>query len=137
MIYRTQDSGIVRQATSQVDFELEGFHLREWLADDENVALTNLRGDVSLFERQWRNPSIVTGHYFFFSRGREALDVAKEMLEEIWKEEYKVKTILGLTPVTHRGALWLNKRLGFKTIDTIDAITGPCRLVQLSKETQE
>lgn len=134
MINRIRNSDVVSKAVKRYKEEIVGLNVPEWVNNPANVALRNEQGDVSLFERNWRQPNTVSGHYFFISRGSAARKAAEEMLEEIFTGDYGVEIITGLTPVTHRGALMMNKFLGFKTVDTVDTEIGDCELVMLTKE---
>jgi hypothetical protein len=133
---RTYDVDKINAATVQYSEEIEGFTPEEWLDNKMNIALINNNDDVALFEHQQALTDTVCGHYFFHSRGREAERAAKEFLEEIFTNYY-VKTITGLTPETHKGALWMNQRLGFKEYGNVDTVVGPCRFVMLTKEHYE
>jgi hypothetical protein len=110
---------------------LSGFDPNEWIKDQRNVALTNAVGDISLFQRLL--PSVVIGHYFYISRGRAALDVATEMLKEIFTGPYDVEVIEGLSPLGKLGARWLNRKLGFKSHGVVDTVSGPCEIVIMTK----
>ena len=129
---RTYDVTLVKRATSQYAEEIEGFEPEEWLSNDLNIALINEQGDVALFENQELLTNTVCGHYFFFSRGKEAVKVATQFLHYTFDKTY-VETITGLTPVGHKGALWMNRRLGFKEHGEIDTVVGPCKFVVLTK----
>jgi hypothetical protein len=134
LIQRTFDPVKVKAATAQYAEEIEGFHPDDWLANDMNIALTNEDDDIALFEHQVDLTNTVCGHYFFFSRGKKAVKASKEFLEEIFSGKYYVETIIGLTPETHKGALWMNRRLGFKDHGQVKTVIGPCRFVMLTKE---
>lgn len=132
---RTFDISKIKAAVAQYAEEIEGFDPYYWLQNPNNIALINDNDDVALFEHQYRLTNTVCGHYFFFSRGKQAVAAAQKFLEEIFSNEYKVDTIIGLTPENHKAALWMNRRLGFKDNGQIDSITGPCRFVTLTKQT--
>lgn len=134
---RTYDLEKIIIATKQYAKEIEGFYPEEWLSNDLNIALVNDDGDVALFEHQEGLENTVCGHYFFFSRGKQAVKAATEFLKEIFSENYYVQTITGLTPEEHKGALWMNRRLGFKDYGQVDTCVGPCRFVMLTKEQWE
>lgn len=137
MIFRTKDVKKVVDAVSQYQEEVLGFEPDDWLKNHDNVALVK-GDDVSLFERQYDlGDDVVCGHYFFFSRGRAARDTAKEMLKEAFTGPYNINRIAGLTPVDHRGALWMNKQLGFKSYGQVDTPAGPCEFVLLTKQEWE
>jgi hypothetical protein len=101
------------------------------------VALTNKNKDIALFERVAAAPSAVYGHYFFWSRGKDAVKASEEFLKEIFRGDYGVEIIVGLTPTTHKGALWLNQRLGFKKIEVVPSIVGDLQMVMLTKKEWE
>lgn len=135
MIYRTYDPVLVAYALETYDETPLGLDISDWLMYNTNVALADEHGNVALFERQARLPSSVCGHYFFHSRGRAAINAAEGFLKEIFTGPYDVQTIIGLTPVEHKGANWMNRKLGFKQHDTIDTEVGPCGFFLLTKNT--
>jgi hypothetical protein len=122
---------------SQYAERIEGFYPVEWLSNLNNVALTNKNKDIALFERVAAAPSAVYGHYFFWSRGKDAVKASEEFLKEIFRGDYGVEIIVGLTPTTHKGALWLNQRLGFKKIEVVPSIVGDLQMVMLTKKEWE
>ena len=134
MITRTRSQKLVSAATAQYADEIDGFDPEEWLASDDNVALAN-GNNVALFEREM--PGVVTGHYFFFCRGREAIELSKQMLNEIFTGPYNVQVIRGLTPLDNKGALWISRKLGFKPYGDIKTHVGLCRLFILTKQEWE
>jgi hypothetical protein len=136
-ITRTRNIDIINAATKEYKHELTGFYPDLWLSIPMNVVLTNENGDVGLFERTAEMDGTVTGHYFFHSRGREALRTAKEMLREIFTGPYDVTSIVGLTPLEKKGALWMNRQLGFGHEEEVDTVAGPCRFVLLTKQEWE
>jgi hypothetical protein len=131
---RTYSTDKVKAATSQYATEIVGFEPEEWLSNEMNIALINDNDDVALFEHQVNLTNTVCGHYFFFSRGKEAIRASKDFLNDIFSNDYYVETITGLTPEEHKGALWMNRRLGFIDHGRIDTAIGPCRFVMLTKE---
>jgi membrane-bound inhibitor of C-type lysozyme len=134
---RTYSIEKVKKATSQYAEEIVGLDVVEWLSNPYNVALTNSNDDIAMFERVHAAPSTVYGHYFFWSRGKDARNAAKQFLKEIFTGNYNVQVILGLTPLEHKGALWLNRQLGFKEIGQTDSVVGELRMVMLTKKEWE
>lgn len=134
---RTFDSHLITKAVSQYAEQITGFEPDEWTQNTWNVALTNDNEDIALFERQELNPVAVFGHYFFWSRGKDAVKAAKEFLKEIFTDGYSVEVIMGLTPVEHKGALWLNKQLGFKPVEIVNSHVGDLQMVMLTKNEWE
>jgi hypothetical protein len=134
---RTTDLSVIHAATDPWKEEIVGFDPEVWINIPGNLALTNEYGDVALFERQYLQPSAVCGHYFFHSRGVKACKVAKQFLGEAFSGSYGISTIIGLTPLTKRGALRMNNYLGFQSLGQIETVIGPCELVMLTKEQWE
>jgi hypothetical protein len=129
---RTYNAPVVKKA---VEVIIDPFDAEEWLAADENVALTNESGDHAIFERFYDNQTAVFGHYFFVSRGRAAIEAGKQFLAEIFTGPYNVHTVMGLTPVEHKAALWMNRQLGFKeTGEVLPHRLGDVKMVILTKE---
>jgi hypothetical protein len=131
---RTYDLEKVRTAVSQYADQIVGLNVEEWLGNPKNIALINGNDDVALFEHQHFLTDTVCGHYFFFSRGKEALKAGRLFLREIFSGRYYVQTIVGITPEDHKGALWMNKQLGFKDNGSLETMIGPCRFVSLTRE---
>ena len=130
---RTYDLNKIKAATSQYAEEIEGFEPSGWIENELNIALINDNDDIALFEHQADLADTVCGHYFFFSRGKEAIKAANEFLDYVFENTY-VKIIIGLTPAEHKAALWMNRRLGFKENGQVDTVVGPCKFVLLTKE---
>lgn len=133
MIYRTFDLDLVSFGLSSYE-EIVGLDSEVWLANPDNIALANEYGDVGMFERQYRSPTTVAGHYFFVSRGKRAREEAKKFLKEVFTGPYNVHSIVGLTPVEHKAAAWMTRQLGFTFYDEINTEVGPCTFALLTKE---
>ena len=131
MITRNHDVGLLMETMGPYEDELVGFYPEEWLANKDNVCLTDGNGNFTLFQRF--SPEVVMGHYFLKARGKEAIKLCEEFLEEIFTGPYNVSIIQGITPHNKLGALWMNKKLGFKSSGTVNTIAGLCELVVLSK----
>jgi hypothetical protein len=87
----------------------------EWLSDPVNIVLENEHGDLALFEYGFPTRKLYSGHYFFKSRGRQALNAARDFLDEIFNSCYNISIVLGLTPVEHKAARWMSRQVGFKS----------------------
>lgn len=112
MITSTRDVAAVTEALDDSDLVDKSFNLDEWLSSPYNLALTNPDGDVGLFE--YNQPGLYTGHYFFKSRGARAIQVAVDMLEEMFFRR-GARVIRGLTPSDKRAAAFVTRRLGFQS----------------------
>lgn len=117
MIKRSRDPEEVVEYTDLYPkaFESGEITLEEWLSEEGNIALVNDKGDAALFSQEEGFPFIKVGHYFFRARGRKAIESGKEFLGEIFSGEHgDIFAVVGATPLEHKGALWMNKKLGFK-----------------------
>lgn len=127
---RTKDIDLVLKGTNQYAEDIKNFHPYEWVEDDKNIALTNDNEDIALFE--YMKDGVVVGHYFFHSRGRQAIEAAKKFLKEIFSD-YDVKMIIGLTPLLNKKAKWMNRRLGFRYHGIVKTEVEPCEIVIMTK----
>lgn len=82
-----------------------------WISDPTNIVLTNDSGDLAIFEIGVKN--IYTGHYFFKSRGRAAMNAGRDFLDELFNTCYNIPILMGLVPLDNLGARWLSRQLGF------------------------
>lgn len=85
----------------------------EWLADPVNIALENEQGDLALFEYGLPQKKIYSGHYFFKSRGKQAIVTARAFLDELFNSCYNIHVLMGLVPIENRAARWMSRRIGF------------------------
>lgn len=131
MISRHYDAPSLMETMGPYENELVGFDPSAWLDNPDNVCLTDGDGNFTLFQRF--SPNVVMGHYFLKARGREALSLCEKFLEEIFTGPYGVEIIQGITPQNKLGALWMNKKLGFRSSGTVETEIGPHELVVLSK----
>lgn len=97
----------------------------EWVADPDNIFLVNECGDLSLFEHH-ENAKVVTGHYYFKSRGKRAVQSAKDFLTEVFY--LGVQAIVGKTPIRNLGARWMSRHLGFTSYGVVQTFKEPCEL---------
>lgn len=135
---RTTDVNLVGRAMAQYPPAIQAVDPQQWLMFEDNVALTNDNKDVAMFERNESIPSSVYGHYFFWSRGKEAVKAGREFLKELFTtKHYGVEVVIGLTPVDNKAALWMNRQLGFKQIDTLRGPEGDVVMVTLTKQDWE
>lgn len=128
---RTFDPDVICQAVAPYLHELHGFIVDDFVKDEDNYAFTNENLDVSLFQMQ--RPGVYCGHYFFHSRGRAAVNVARLFLDEAFASGV-VQVVEGLTPLHKLGALWVNKQLGLKSYGVTDTSAGLCEIVIVTKK---
>lgn len=103
--------------------------IRDWLEKPENIALEK-DGSFGLFT--WDYDGLYCGHYFFRVRGKEAFDLATNMIDEIFSRG--AKAIRGMTPIDNKPAVFMTRRLGFGDYGIIDTPRGPCHLFILNRK---
>lgn len=92
----------------------------EWLSQPENIVLENDRGDLALFEYSFPIKKVYSGHYYFQSRGRMAIQVARGFLDELFNSCYNINVLMGFVPNDRKDARWLTKKVGFTSYGVED-----------------
>jgi len=133
MVVRTFDADGFSQACEQVRDMAVGYDPEAWIANTDNVVLTDGEGSYALFERTGL-PHVAVGHYLLKARGRDAIRVSREMLDEIFSGEYGFEIIQGFTPLTNLGARWMSKKLGFTSHGVVYEDGKPYEYVMLTKQ---
>lgn len=123
---QTRDPDLLYEMTDNL-YDLEFFE--DWASDLFNVALKNDNDDVAMFE--YVKEGLYTGHYFFNSRGKMALQEAKKLLDEIFSYP-EVEVIQGFTPLTKLGARWMSRQIGFASHGVI-LLNEPCEYFILTR----
>ena len=85
------------------------FSATRWLLDERNVAL-RIGPDLAMFEHM--GPGTYQGHIWFRSKGREALERAEAMLDQM-ASDHGAKTIVGEIPARNRKTALFMRWLGF------------------------
>jgi len=93
--------------------KIEDVNAEEWVADPANIILENEHGDLALFEYGLLTSKLYSGHYYFKSRGRQAIKAARDFLDEIFNTCYNISIMIGLTPVKYKAARWITRQIGF------------------------
>lgn len=133
-MYRTFDTERIAKAVSLAP-DTEDFDAEEWVANEDNIALTDGDGNYILF--QYEYPGALQGHYFFEkARGKEAISLSQLALGLAF-DAFDVKLIFGLTPLTNQGALWLSRKIGFNKQGIVDTPKGPCMMFTMTKDEYE
>jgi len=112
MIMRTFDPHLISEVITGL-LKHDEIDIRSWIDNQDNIVLVNDRGDIAVFEKGVKH--VHTGHYYFKSRGKEAIEAGTEFLDELFNTCYNIPVLMGLVPLTHLGARWMSRRLGFKS----------------------
>lgn len=87
----------------------------EWLSNPANIALENSDGDLAIFEYGLPTRKVYSGHYFFKSRGKQAIASATGFLDELFNSWYNIRILMGMVPIDRQDVKLLTRRLGFKS----------------------
>jgi hypothetical protein len=87
----------------------------EWLSNPANLVFENEHGDLAIFESTLFGSKIYSGHYYFKSRGKQAIASAKQFLDELFNSCYNIHIVMGLVPIEHLAAKWISRRIGLKS----------------------
>jgi hypothetical protein len=128
-IHRSFDYKGLEDTLSKHPELVSNFSTHEWIKDYNNLCFTDGKGSYGLLE--YNSDGYYTGHYFFIVRGRQALELARTILEEVFLT-YGVKVVRGLTPVGNLGAKWMNKQLGFTYLGNVEVPQGECGIYYLA-----
>lgn len=110
---RTWDATKIATAIDYLSKDTKSIDAIEWLSNPVNIALENKHGDIVLFEYGLLEHKVYSGHYFFKSRGRQAIQSARDFLDEIFNSCYNISILMGFTPLKHKAARWLTRQVGF------------------------
>ena len=101
------------------------FDVDAWFANADNYAL--IEGDNIAFG-EYKHPGVYWVHFCFdTARGREAIQLTKDMFEEFCRV-CPVKTAIGLIEVNNRKARWLIRQVGFKSLGEVMTENGLCEM---------
>lgn len=125
---RTYNTSYIRDI---IEFlPITGFEPLTFILNHDNIVIKN-GSDYGVFE--FTAFGTYTGHYFFKSRGRAAIDSGKQILDELFNE-HGAFLVIGFTPCEYKAAKWMNRQLGFKPGPAVDTPEGLCQLFTLTKE---
>ena len=85
----------------------------DWIANPLNVAVFH-NEDMALFD--YEGPGLYQGHFFFRSRGKEAVEAAKIITQDMF--DYGAKMIVGFVPVINRKAGVIARMAGYHFVGT-------------------
>lgn len=124
---RTYNTSYIRDIVEYLP--IVGFEPLSFILDHNNIVIKN-GSDYGVFE--FTTFGTYTGHYFFKSRGRAAIESGKKILTELF-DEHGACLVIGFTPCEYKAAKWMNRQLGFKAGPIVDTPEGPCQMFTLLK----
>lgn len=90
------------------------------LNDRRNICLMG-NGGGAFFA--WRGPKVYEGHSFFKVKGRAAIRLGREIMEQM-----DGNMVWGLTPEHLKHVRWFNRKIGFASHGMMDTPEGRCEL---------
>lgn len=106
-----------------------GLRGADWLAFEGNIPITFPNGDIALFD--WEGDGTYQVHFLFVSRGREAINNAKEAFRQMFVD-HGAEVIFGLVPDFRRDVKLLARWIGGKYVGKRETSEGLCELFVLS-----
>lgn len=106
----------------------------DWLETPGNipVVMPSTTGlDIALFD--YEGDGVYQVHFLFDSRGREALDAARESFRRMF-ENHGANLIMGLVPEHRKDVSLLARWAGGKFVGLRDTAYGLCKLFVLSRD---
>jgi hypothetical protein len=129
-VNRSYDLHLLKQAGGMLERN-DGFDWAHWLDDENNIMLIE-NDDVGLATFEYFG--LYTVHWFYESRGRDAIGVAKRMIKWMF-DNTGCQVIRGLTPIDIKPARWLAKHVGLKSYGTVSFADETCELMMTTKDT--
>jgi hypothetical protein len=120
----------VLQSANRADYTMHPSD-EVWLGIPENV-MYQKDDDVGLATYDY--PGLFAVHWFFRSKGKDALRTAVEMLDDLFTN-YGALAVRGVIHMDNKPSRFLAKRLGFERISIEEFLDGPNELILLTKET--
>lgn len=108
------------------------FNEEEWFSKPENYAL--IEGENIAFG-EYKRPGLYWVHFCFHTaRGREAIQLTKDMFEEFCRA-CPVKTAIGFIEVGNKKARWLIRQVGFQSLGEMMTENGLCEMFYSTRDT--
>lgn len=131
MIERSYNPKVLEEAVKLAPSDMnEGLNCEEWLQHPNNIMLVEGE-NVTLVVVN--SPGVYTLHWFYKSRGKEALEQAHRILKYLF-EEGGMKVARGITRVDLKAARWACRKVGFKSYGILDWGDCECELFILTKD---
>lgn len=107
------------------------FDFESWVGNTNNVMYVEEDGSVGLCTYEY--PGLFTVHWYFKAKGREALNLAVRMLDDLFTN-YGAKAVRGLTKVQLKAAKWAARKIGMKSYGVVKFPTGEYELLYMTKD---
>ena len=130
-VRRTFAAADVAAQTDKAMLDLPCFWPEDWVAAEQNYAIIDNDGNIALLE--YVSPGVYHPHIYFSARGREAIEVAKEMLHWVFTMT-DAEELLGETPILAKNAWFVVRQVGFKPQGLAASEWGPLRLSRMTKQ---
>lgn len=126
---RCYDHRVLDAALEPYDYKMEPDN-ETWLKVPGNLAYT-VGDDLGLATHDY--PGLYAVHWFFKSRGLQAVKVCLSMLEKVFNE-HGAEIVRGVTPIDNKPARRLAKYVGCETLCIEEYPDGLYEIMVLSKD---
>lgn len=109
----------------------ESFDVNDWL-DPLNGNIMLVDGDnIGLATKEY--PGVYTVHWFYKVRGREAIRLARKMLDHMFTK-YGALAVRGVTKTDMKAARWASRQVGMRSYGFVQFKDGEHELFCMTKE---
>jgi hypothetical protein len=129
-LIRSYDPEVFRSCFTDRPDLLEGISPEDWVQNLKNMMYVEGES-VGLLTYEY--PGLYTGHWFFKVRGREALNLAHRMVNELFTST-PTQCLRGLTPVKNKAARWAARQIGMKSYGILPFPNGDHELFCMTKD---
>jgi hypothetical protein len=98
----------------------DGFNAAVWLADPDNIAVTDGR-NILMFEQV--GDRVYKGHWLMVDRVPKAFLTAIDLLRYMFVA-CQARAIVGMVPAFNRASRWFTRQMGFKSLGLTDTAEG-------------
>jgi len=109
------------------------FDSDKWFSVDANYAI---KEGENIGFAEYKSPGTYWVHFCFHTaRGREAIDLTKKMVANLYND-CPIRTAIGLITKNNRKARWLIRQVGFKSLGFVETKIGLCEMFYYTKDEQ-
>lgn len=115
-----RDFDLLKSATEELRYMVPLEILDQWWANPRNLMFVEGE-NVGLATYEY--PGVYTVHWYFKARGREAINLAKEMVANLF-ENYGAESIRGVVRTNLKASRWAARQVGMKSYGIVTYADG-------------
>lgn len=112
MIKRSFDLDLLLRATNLPEIHSNQEDFRTWFDMPKNLMFTEGE-NVGLATYEY--PGVYTVHWYYKVRGREAIELGKRMLKNLF-DNYGAETVRGVVRTDLKASRWAARQVGYKSV---------------------